>query len=312
MIGPMIGNTLAAMFGFQIKGPDAARPFVIPIIGVMLGSAITIEIFEQLAQWIPTLILLPIFLLSAAAGSYIVYRKIGGYDQVTAFYSAMPGGLNEMLILGGEAGGSEKRIALAHAARILIVIVFVVLFFGYFLGVSSTGTTDWTPLGALTLWDYTILTTCAVLGVWMGKAIQLPAAPVFGPMILSGAAHIFGIVTVAPPTIFIVLAQLAIGTIIGARFVGSKPAEIARDLVLATIASIVMLLIAVIFAQAIVMLSGMTLSQAFLAYSPGGLTEMSLLTLAMGQDVTYVSVMHLIRITFVIALAAPLFRLTQR
>jgi membrane AbrB-like protein len=146
----------------------------------------------------------------------------------------------------------------------------------------------------------------------MGKAIQLPAAPVFGPMILSGAAHIFGIVTVAPPTIFIVLAQLAIGTIIGARFVGSKPAEIARDLVLATIASIVMLLIAVIFAQAIVMLSGMTLSQAFLAYSPGGLTEMSLLTLAMGQDVTYVSVMHLIRITFVIALAAHLFRLTQR
>jgi membrane AbrB-like protein len=201
---------------------------------------------------------------------------------------------------------------LAHAARILIVIVFVVLFFGYFLGVSSTGTTDWTPLGALTLWDYTILTTCAVLGVWMGKAIQLPAAPVFGPMVLSGAAHIFGIVTVTPPTIFIVLAQLAIGTIIGARFVGSKPAEIARDLVLATIASIVMLLIAVIFAQAIVMLSGMTLSQAFLAYSPGGLTEMSLLTLAMGQDVTYVSVMHLIRITFVIALAAPLFRLTQR
>ena len=73
-----------------------------------------------------------------------------------------------------------------------------------------------------------------------------------------------------------------------------------------------MLLIAVIFAQAIVMLSGMTLSQAFLAYSPGGLTEMSLLTLAMGQDVTYVSVMHLIRITFVIALAAHLFRLTQR
>jgi membrane AbrB-like protein len=131
MIGPMIGNTLAAMLGFQIKGPDAARPFVIPIIGVMLGSAITIEIFEQLAQWIPTLILLPIFLLSAAAGSYIVYRKIGGYDQVTAFYSAKPGGLNEMLILGGEAGGSEKRIALAHAARTFWVCPAQVLPIGH-------------------------------------------------------------------------------------------------------------------------------------------------------------------------------------
>ena len=49
----------------------------------------------------------------------------------------------------------------------------------------------------------------------------------------------------------------------------------------------------------------MTLAQAFLAYAPGGLTEMSLLTLAMGQDATYVSVIHVIRITLVIA-AAPL------
>ena len=39
---------------------------------------------------------------------------------------------------------------------------------------------------------------------------------------------------------------------------------------------------------------------------------MSLLTLAMGQDVTYVSVMHIIRITLVIALAPFVFKATRR
>ena len=64
-----------------------------------------------------------------------------------------------------------------------------------------------------------------------------------------------------------------------------------------------------IFAAIIAGLSGLPLAQAFLAYSPGGLTEMSLLTLAMDQDVVYVSVMHVIRITLVIAIASTIFKL---
>jgi uncharacterized membrane protein AbrB (regulator of aidB expression) len=68
-----------------------------------------------------------------------------------------------------------------------------------------------------------------------------------------------------------------------------------------------MLIIAVGFAEIITLQTGMSLSQAFLAYSPGGLTEMSLLSLAMGQDVTYVSLVHLIRITLVIAIAPFVF-----
>ena len=62
------------------------------------------------------------------------------------------------------------------------------------------------------------------------------------------------------------------------------------------------------------------MSQTFLAYSPtrllayslGGLAEMSLLSLAMGQDVAYVSVMHVARLTLVIGAATPLFRVLRR
>lgn len=314
MLGPMIGNTIAAMARVPVRGPDRLRPLVIPIIGVMLGSGVTAETLRQLGAWVPTLVLLPVFLACAAGVSYAIYRRIGGYDNVTAFYAAMPGGLNEMLILGGEAGGDERRIALAHAARVLLVILFVALFFGLFLGVT-TGDPDaqgWVALDALTLWDYVILALCAVLGSWGAKLIGLPAAPVFGPLILSGFAHIVGWVTVPPPSILIIVAQITVGTIIGTRFVGATLREVRQDITLAAIGSLAMLGVAVAFAAAITGLSGMPLSQAFLAYSPGGLTEMSLLTLAMGQDVTYVSIMHIIRITLVIAIAPFVFRWTRR
>ena len=129
MLGPMIANTIAAMLRAPIAGPDPLRIYVIPVIGVMLGAGVSAEFFALLGSWLVTLALLPVFLICAASISYNVYRRIGGYDPVTAFYSSMPGGLNEMLILGAEAGGDERRIALAHAARVLIIIVFVAIFF---------------------------------------------------------------------------------------------------------------------------------------------------------------------------------------
>ncbi|MEO1641090.1 MAG: AbrB family transcriptional regulator [Pseudomonadota bacterium] len=310
MLGPMIANMLVALNGVNLVRPMPLRPVVIPILGVLLGSGITAEVIALMGAWVFSLIVLPVFMICAAGVSYAVYRKLGRYDPVTAYFCAMPGGLNEMIIMGEEAGGDERRIALAHTARILLIIVFVAIFFGLILGVSSGGpdAAGWIGLTAITAWDYGVLAACAVLGTLLGQWLRLPAAPVLGPMILSGIAHVAEIVTVAPPTIFVIAAQITMGTIIGTRFVGSTFAELKLDLGLAAVASVLMLGIAVGFAEAIFLVTGIPLAQGFLAYSPGGLAEMSLLALAMEQDATYVSVMHIIRITLVIAIAPLMFR----
>lgn len=309
----MIGVTLAAMLRAPVKSPDRLRPIVIPIIGVMLGSAITPDIASQLASWVVTLALLPIFLICAAFVSYNVYRRLGRYDPVTAFYAAMPGGLNEMLLLGEEAGGDGRRIALAHAARVLLVIMCVALYFGLVLGVrAGPGGGTWVGLSALSVFDYAALGLCAIVGVPFGKLLRLPAAQVFGPMILSGIAHVAGWVTVPPPTLMIIAAQVVIGTVIGGRFVGATFAQVRTDLTLALCSTVSMLIVAVAFAEVIALTVAMPLSQAFLAFSPGGLTEMSLLTLAIDQDVAFVSVTHIVRISMVIGAAPLLFKLAKR
>lgn len=306
----MITTTTAALLRVPVRGPERLRPLVIPVIGVMLGSAITADMLGQLRSWGLTLLVLPLFLFCAAGISYQIYRRVGRYDTVTAFYCAMPGGLNEMLVLGAEAGGNERKIAMAHAARVLMVIVFVALFFGLILGVSSGGTraAGWIGLYQITVSDYVILGLCAVLGALLGRRLGLPAAPVFGPMILSGLAHVLGWVTVAPPTLFIIAAQITIGTVIGTRFVGGTLSEMRRDLGLSALSTLLMLVAAISFAETIFLISGIPLAQAFLAYAPGGLTEMSLLALAIDQDVAYVSIIHIIRITLVIAAAPLVFR----
>ena len=101
-------------------------------------------------------------------------------------------------------------------------------------------------------------------------------------------------------------------TVIGCRFLGATPREVGRDIGLATVSSLLMISVAIAFAYAVTAATGTSTSQTFLAYSPGGLTEMSLLAFAMGQDIAYVTTAHIIRITAVILLAAPVFHLIRR
>lgn len=309
MLGPMIGNTLAALLRIPVRGPARLRPVVIPVIGVMLGSAFSPEILSSLGRWSVTLLLLPPFIVAAGAAAYGFYRLVARYDPITAFYSAMPGGLTEMLILGTEAGGVDKRIALAHATRIFVVVTFVVGFFGFALDVETGGTGGrWVGIASLGALDIALLLLSAVAGAWLGARLKLPASNLLGPMILSAALHLIGWVTVPPPSLVVIVAQVAIGTIIGCRFAGTPPAEILRDLGMGAGASLVMLAVALVFALGITATTGEALTQSFLAFSPGGLTEMSLLALAMGKDVAYISIAHTARIAFVVFLAPWLFR----
>ncbi|MEM8629727.1 MAG: AbrB family transcriptional regulator [Pseudomonadota bacterium] len=310
MLGPMIGNTVAALAGAPTLGPLALRPIVIPIIGVMLGSGFKPEIFEQIGDWVSTLAILPVFIALAAGSVWLFYRRVGGYDPVTAYFSAMPGGFNEMILLGAEAGGDDRKIALAHAVRILFVVSFVALFFGVVVGVSSQSSGgQGVPLTGLTVLDAAVLTLCAVAGVYLGRLLRLPAANLLGPMLLSSAAHLATITEVPPPNLLIVAAQIVIGTIIGCRFVGARLKDIGRDMMLGAGASLIAIAAAVLCAELVVLMTGLPLSLVFLAFSPGGLTEMSLLAVALGQNIAYVSLAHVARIVMVIFAAPLAFRL---
>lgn len=313
MLGPMLGVAVAALLRAPIHPPVPLRPVVIPAIGVMLGSSFTPEVVGMIPRWSASVALLAPFLVAAGAVSWLIYRRIGGYDPVTAYFAAMPGGLNDMLVMGAEAGGDERRIALAHGLRIFCVIMVIVLFYGLVLGVSSRGQAGaWVALDALSLRDWAILTGCAVLGVPLGTRARLPAAQVFGPMVLSAAAHLAGIVTVAPPTLLILAAQLVIGTIVGCRFLGAAWGEVGRDMMLGVASSLAMLAVTVVFALIVAAVTGIPLTLAMIAFAPGGLAEMTLLSLAMGQDVAYVSVIHMMRLFVVIGTAGYVFRMIRR
>jgi uncharacterized protein len=309
MLGPMLSVMLSAMLHAPLSAPVKLRTIMVPILGVMLGSGFHPAIFDHAADWAVTLAVLPIFVAAAFGSAFFFYWKIGRYDAVTAFYSSAPGGLNDMMMLGAAAGGDERRIALAHASRVFLVVTVVVFFYAWVFGISATGNArPYIGFAAVPLRDLAILGACAVVGAIFAPKIGLPAPQILGPMILSGLVHLTGLTGAPPPSLAVNAAQLVMGTVVGCRFVGAGPREILLDLTLAAGASGSMIIVALITAVAVTSVTGIGMRQTFLTFSPGGLPEMSLLALAMNADIAYVATVHIARIALVIAVTPIVFR----
>ena len=92
------------------------------------------------------------------------------------------------------------------------------------------------------------------------------------------------------------LAQLVLGSAVGARFSGTPLALIGRTLLLGAGATVIMLLITLAFGGVLHPLTGHSLTLLLLAFIPGGFTEMSLIALAMGVDPAFVVTHHSVRV----------------
>ena len=66
-----------------------------------------------------------------------------------------------------------------------------------------------------------MLAALAGLGYLLARSLRVPAATFVGPLLGSAAGHLAGWIEVAPPYLLMALAQLVIGSSVGARFSGT-------------------------------------------------------------------------------------------
>lgn len=122
LLGAMIACGLSALLGLPVELPKYSRPPMTATLGAMLGATFSPSVFEHISLWIVSLTGLVIYLLVLGTTVYLYFRRIVGLDPATAYFSALPGGMVEMIIQGGEKGGDEQMIALIHAVRIFLVV----------------------------------------------------------------------------------------------------------------------------------------------------------------------------------------------
>ena len=58
--------------------------------------------------------------------------------------------------------------------------------------------------------------------------------------------------------------------------------------------------------------TGLPFAAVWLAFAPGGLAEMTLISLALGIDVAFVSTHHVVRVVFMVVAAPIVFNILER
>jgi membrane AbrB-like protein len=308
-----LGALTACLVASVAQAPVARpRPLAIPmraVLGVAIGSAFTPALLARAGDMAWSLLLLIPFMMFIIALGMVVYERLGKFDRPTAFFAAVPGGLTDMTAMAEESGANARAVILVQASRILVTVFTLPLWLKWHDGLEV----GQAFASRIRIWEVMPIDAAVMvamgLGGWLAaRWLGLAGAPIVGPMLVSGFAHVFGVTEARVPLEVLVIAQISVGTLLGCQFRGLTLKEFTGTMLWGVLYALVLLVITGMVAQWVARWTGFSPVSVLLAYAPGGQTELNLLAFVLGLDVAYIALHHLVRLGVVILGAQLVFK----
>ena len=304
LLGPIFACLIAALVGLPLRGIKIVNDSMRTILGVAVGATLTPAVLASFPAMWPTLLMVPVMIALIALTGVPYFQRLCGYDFATAFYGAMPGGLQDMILFGEEAGANVRTLSLIHATRVLVIVVALPFLLS---GIWDADLSNPPGVPALSIppHELLVMVACAIVGWRLAKRVGMFGASILGPLLLTAVVTLSGGLHYRPPAEAIWAAQFFIGMGIGCKYAGITMVEVRRDLVASLGFCVLLMILTLIFVEAIYAFQLAPGMEALLSFAPGGQAELTVLALIVGADVAFVVAHHILRI-FVVILGAPL------
>lgn len=302
MLGSLIATALLSgvighRFPSGYRFPQSIRLVFLAVIGVMIGAQVTPDLAAMVPSLMVSFAALTLFVGLAHAGNYAIFRKLGGYDQPTAFYSATPGGLMESIAMGEEAGADIAVLTMQQFLRIVLVISLLPIGLSLWLGAPVGSAGGMTLARAdVDLTQLPVVVAVGLLGLGIGKWLHLPAGQLTGPLFVAAAVSLSGLVPLDMPQWLINEAQIVIGASLGMRFGGLKGRALMKGIWLGLASVAFMMLVALVLVALVHRMTGAPFDTLLISFAPGGVTEMALIALSLQANPALVTAHHIYRI----------------
>lgn len=307
LLGAIFTSSIAMRFeNLPIQSPKIFSTPARIIIGLTIGSAFTPQILEQLhIYFFSILLIIPYTILVALAGTYYYYKFLS-FDKKTAFFSSMPGGVIEMVILGEQMGANTAKITLVQSSRLLFIVLTLPFIIQYIFHIDISGNKlITTSIINISYLDMFLLFIIGISGAFIAQKLKISAAYLIGPMVFSIVFYAFGIVHSKMPDELIKFIQVALGTIIGFTFKGVEFKIIIKTLLGTFGHFIILVLISGFFIVLASILFNFPIVSILLAFSPGGQAEINLIAILIMANIPYITIHHIVRL-FIVMNIAPI------
>jgi len=302
----LVGVAAALLRPSRVEVPGGVFRAAQAVMGVTLGAYLQSSSLSGLGRsWLPVA-LVGAATLVLSLGCGLALSSVTGVDRATGALGMVAGGASGIVTMAHELGADDRLVAFMQYVRVLVVVLLTpvlvtVLFPGHHSGGPPTG--DEPLLGDLRGWVFTL--GLAVAGVALGRLLRIPAAMLLGPMVLAATVTLavpggdFGV-----PAPLREVAFALIGLQVGLRFTLATVREVER-LLIPVLACVFALLVAC-FGLAVVLelTTSVSLADAYLATTPGGLYAVLAVAFGSGSDTTFVIATQGLRV-FVMVLLAP-------
>ncbi|MFT5504653.1 MAG: membrane AbrB-like protein, partial [Gammaproteobacteria bacterium] len=204
-------------------------------------------------------------------------------------------------------------VALFHMTRVIMVFTILPMFIGWSLSGSNV-----IPVQSevnridLSVVDLVIFLALAGGGYLLALVCRTPIPHLFGPLVLSLLLHVTGLIDLPRIDEFVLIAQVIVGGGVGARLgsVGFRDLSVHISDALVNI-FIIMIVFGIGLWLAVSILDT-TVSNLALAFIPGGIYEITLLTVLFGFDTALVTIHHSVRMLFIIFTLPTMIKWVKR
>lgn len=308
LIGPMVTLAAIAVFGkVSLDMPKPVSNGLLGLLGLMVGSTLDPELASDMHKWWLTIAAIPFLLVLQFLVVQFILKYMAPHEKfATRFFGGAAGGLIEMVTLARENNGDERSVLVMHMLRLSLLVFFAPLFFSVTLEGGPAGR-DFAAFTSSLLdygWANTgLLLLCLFGGIYGGRLLRLPASSILGPFLLASIFYGADILQAEPPYAIMILAQIGVGAELGSRFAGYSFRRIRKLLLPTVVLTAALTAVAAVVAWATHIATDLSFAVLFLAYMPGGMTQMSLIALALNLNAGFVMVHLIARVFFVVFLA---------
>lgn len=318
LLGSLLLTAISTGVGFRLQQlPVTLEKWMRVIVGVALGLPVAGSLGDLGSATLLAVGASLVSVLILAAVGFVFFQRWLNLSGGEAFLSALPGGLSFMMALADSLrladSSSRPRVALIHTVRVVSLVLFISLI-AILLGtdLQKGDFLGWFDYGQSAPWQWLKLVIVVALSMWLAQTFSIAGGHVTIPLVLSSVVYAFGIVTIPMPQFVITTAMSVFGCILGCE-IGYGPRREYTRLAGGSLAfTSVAFAISALFALALSELTGFGFLTLFLALSPGGIAEVSLIALALGLDAGVVAMVHLSRFLLIMLIGPTGLRLVDR
>lgn len=308
LIGGIIGSIILTLFNQKLIVHPKVREIILSAVGLQMGGLVNGQTIIQIkAAPILVIILLLLMPLYIVIGMYS-HHKIMGISKKDGFFCSVPGLLSYVAIAADEQKCDVPLIVFSHAIRLLLLTIVLPLIL---IGRAAQNPSIMESLSFGSMIGFFQSIIIIILLVVMGRVItkaHIPAAWLWLGFFTGGIGKIYLHIDLTPPPVIMVMIQLLLGGFIMMNLTKEsffRPLLFYIRLFLALFMNLMVIALACIF---IAVIFHFDLRTLLLAFSPGGLEAMVLISISLASNPILVSAMNVLRMVYLSILIPVMIR----